>query len=136
VDRDAIARERRRREALDALEFERDRESALRDQVDETVLEEERARVDREAFARMQPEDADIVRDILGDEPEIDDGIDEWDDPFAGLDDEPEPEDDGPTPDEVARLLGEIDDSRSRQHALERFVEALEQAEGASGVGS
>ncbi len=136
MDRDAIARERRRREALDALEFERDREAALRDQIDETVLEEERARVDRDAFARMEPEDADIVRDILGDEVESDDVVDEWEDPFAGLGDEVEPEDDEPTPDEIERLLAEIEDSRLRQRALERFVEALERAEGVDGVGS
>ncbi len=136
MDRDAIARERRRREALDALEFERDREATLRDQVDEIVLEQERARIDSDAFARMEPEDADIVRDILGDEVDSDDEVDEWEDPFAGLDDEVEPEDDEPTPDEVGRLLGVIEDSRLRQRALERFVAALEPTEGGDGVGS
>jgi hypothetical protein len=70
VDRDAIARARRRDEALEALEFEQERERALHDQIGATVHEAERDRIDRDAFSRMAAGDAELVREILGgDEP-------------------------------------------------------------------
>jgi hypothetical protein len=138
VDRDAIARERRREEALEALEFERERETALHDQIGATVHEEERARIDREALARMDPADAELVREILGDDPyELDDsGEDEdWSELLGDLDGEPPP-DDEPSPDEIERLRGEIEGSRARQRALERFVEALDETGAPGDVGS
>jgi hypothetical protein len=124
VDRDAIARGRRREQALEALEFERDREQALVYQIGSVVLEEEGRRVDEEAFGRMAPADAAIVRELLGD------GWAPADDEDAGdedaglwLDDDGEPADD--EEDEVARLEAELERCRARQRALERYLDAL-----------
>ncbi len=114
VDRDAIAREQRAREAQDALAFERQREELLRAQIADTVLAAERARIDTEAFARMAPEDAALVRELLADE------TDE-----IGDDDGDDSDDDVLEQTEIDRLLGEIERSRASQDALERFIEAL-----------
>ena len=67
VDLREIARARRRRQGLEALDFERDRAAALREQLEETITELEGASVDDETFARMAPEDVDIVRHTLFD---------------------------------------------------------------------
>lgn len=118
MERDAIARERRGREAQDALEFERQREELLLAQIADTVLAAERARIDSEAFTHMEPADVVLVRELLGDP------IDR-----AG-DDEVDPDSDEDTLEEyeIDRLLGEIERSRASQRALERFVEALNHA--------
>ena len=60
-----IARSQRRRQALEALEYERDREAALRGQLEETATELEGPSVDEETFAGMNPEDVAIVRETL-----------------------------------------------------------------------
>ena len=123
MDRRAIAREGRRAQALDALEFERERESALRSQIAEIVLEQEGRHVDEEAFARLSPEDVGRVREalrqdeaLLGEEPFYADG-----ETLVTV------EDDAPdgTEDELARLGVEIELCRARQGALERYVQAL-----------
>jgi hypothetical protein len=57
VDRLAIARAERRRQATDELEFERDRATALQEQVERIVLELEGPALDDEVFAKMDPED-------------------------------------------------------------------------------
>jgi hypothetical protein len=126
VDRDAIARRRRRDQVLDALAFEREREAALVEQLEEVVLEEEGPRIDREAFALLQPEDVAVVRGLLDDwsEPDAEEADELEADFFAGLEsesDEPAADEE----DEVARLQGEIASSRARQRALERYLEAL-----------
>jgi hypothetical protein len=125
VDRDAIARRRRRSQALEALEFERERERALADQLESIVAEEEGRRVDEEAFARMAPEDVAIVRELLGDGWALDEDAEEDDaggelDFLSDEDGEPEEEED-----EVARLQGLLESCRTNQRALERFIEAL-----------
>jgi len=127
VDLDAIARAQRRRRALDALEFERSREAALRDQLEEVIAELEGARIDEEAFARMAPEDVDLVRPAL-----TDTGADDFDfgEEVAGgwpaedetIDGEAEREE---RLAEIARLESEIDASRRRQQAFERYLRAL-----------
>lgn len=118
MDRDAIARARRGREAQDALDFERQREELLLAQIADTVLAAERARIDSEAFTRMASEDVVLVRELLGDQMN---GVgDDEDD--AGSDEDTLEED------EIDRLLGEIERSRASQRALERFVEALNHA--------
>lgn len=130
MDRDAIARRRRRQEVVEALEFEREREAALREQVEETVLEEERSRVDREALARLDPADAEIVRELLDDGGELviwDEEGDEEVFAHADVDDDEGGGAAEEAAEEIARLLGEIDLSHARQRALERFVRALEQ---------
>jgi hypothetical protein len=129
VDLREIARARRRRQGLEALEFERDREAALRDQVEETITELEGASVDDETFARMAPEDVAIVRQTLFDmgdafEPGVDGEADEgW---LAEFMQGESPEVDREERlQEVARLEGEIEGSQRRQQALERYLEAL-----------
>jgi hypothetical protein len=124
MDRRAIAREGRRAQALDALEFERDRESALLSQIAEIVLEQEGRHVDEEAFARLSPEDVGRVREALrhdedalpGEEPLYADG-----ETLVTFEDDVH---DG-TEDELARLGAEIELCRARQGALERYVRAL-----------
>lgn len=131
MDLRKIARAQRKRQALDALEFERDRESALREQLEVTVTELEGAAVDEETFARMAREDADLVRQVLSDttgdfEHELGAELGEdWLEEFR-IGDEPEEVDREEQLGEVARLEGEIEESRRRQQALERYVEALD----------
>jgi len=124
-----IARSQRRKQALEALEFERDREAALRGQLEETATELEGPNVDEETFAGMDPEDVEIVRQTLLDAGEAfeetfaEDGED-WLDEFR-IDGESPEEEREERLGEVARLEVEIKDSRRRQQALERYVEAL-----------
>ena len=125
MDRDAIVRSRRRDQALEALEFERERERALAHQIGAILVEAEGPRVDQEAFGRMEEVDVALVRELL-DEPEWTfeaEGAELGDDPDAGL-----PRDEGEQgvdEDEIGRLESEIVRCRDRQRALERYVEAL-----------
>jgi hypothetical protein len=123
VDRAAIAREGRRAQALEALAFERERERALDAQLRQVVLEAEADRVDALAFARMTADDADRVRETLG----TLDGDGPDDEPLEGdeLDDTADEEDNGPET-EIRRLEDELERCRAVQHALERYVEALD----------
>jgi hypothetical protein len=129
VDRDVIARTRRRAEALEALEEERSREVALVEQLELVVLDGERRRIDEAALELLAPADAELVREALAlDEWWRDDEVEEEDfadpDGVIRFDDDQFPEDD---PDaEVARLSAAIETSRRTQGALERFVAALD----------
>jgi hypothetical protein len=128
VDRDALARAARRAQAVEALEFERERETELRRQIAEVVLEQEGERLNAAALAGLDEEDVRRVRAALGDvEPEeLEDEDPFTDDVFVELDFDDEPSDDEPV-DEVARLEREIEESRRIQSALERFVAALDE---------
>jgi hypothetical protein len=126
VDLREIARAQRRRQALEELEFERGREGALREQLEDTVTELEGPSVDVEVLARMEPEDAEIVRHTLLEveseafEEELGE---EWlSDPGDG-----EEIDREERLAEVARLEAEVAKSRRRQEALEHYLEALSQ---------
>jgi len=123
VDVDEIVRARRRQQALDALDFEHGRESAVLAQIDEVLTELEGPRIDGAAFARMAPEDVTLVREVLdpgGDEPE-----DEFD--FEGaLSSESPAHIRREREAERVRLEEVIASSRSRQKALERYIEALD----------
>lgn len=118
-------RSRRRDQALEALEFERERERALGHQIGAILLEEDGPRVDEEAFGRMEETDVALVRELLGDGGS---GVDEdgdvlMEDPDAWLGDDGEP----PVhEDEIRRLEDEITRCRERQQALERYIEALD----------
>ena len=127
METDTIVRARRRRQALDALDTERDREAALREQLDEMLTELEGARIDAVAFARMDPADVERVRETRDPRPPRPE--DEW----QGLE--------GESPAETARLQREereereaecarlrqvIERCRRCQGALERYLEALE----------
>jgi prefoldin subunit 5 len=117
-----MARAHRRREAEEALAFERERADSLREEIERLVAELEGPRVDEQAFARMAPEDAELVRDLI--QPaEVPD-----DETWAAEDDEelfeaPDPR--AELEEEIARLEEEIADSSRRQEALQRYVEAL-----------
>jgi hypothetical protein len=135
VDHEAIAREQRLRLAREALEFEVGREAALGDQLQETIAEVEGPAIDERVFARMASEDVELVRAALGDDYPDEfvaesDEADEW---FVEEGDEAEivAED---RESEISRLEAEIRDSRRRQAALQRYVEALE-ADSRSGAG-
>ena len=123
MDRAAIAREGRRAQALEALAFEREREEALDTQLREVVLEAEGAHVDGLAFTQMTPGDVTRVREAMGtadrDGPE-DDPLE--DDELVETGDE---DDAGPET-EIRRLEDELERCRAVQHALERYVEALD----------
>ena len=131
MDRREIGRSARRKQALDALEFERERASSLEEQVEAIVAELEGPRVDEEAFARMAPEDAEEVRAALlqTDDQALDV---EWLDLVeedAGDASSGEPgngeEREEDVAEELDRLHEEIAASRRRQEALERYLEAL-----------
>ena len=124
VDTDGIVRARRRHQALDALEFERDRETALLEQIDEVLTELDGPRIDAEAFARMEADDAELVRETL--------------DPTSVT---PEPDSlelEGESPAESARLRREeqeaerlrlgalVAECRRCQKALESYIQALD----------
>jgi hypothetical protein len=127
VDHEAIAREQRRRLAREALEFEIGREAALGDQLQETIAEVEGPAIDERVFTRMASDDVELVRAALGDDAADElvaegDESDEW---FV------EEEDDSEIvaqdrESEINRLEAEISDSRRRQAALQRYLEALE----------
>jgi hypothetical protein len=131
VDRDAIARAQRRRQAQDALEAERDRERSLQEQVEAIVGDAEGPRIDEEAFARMTPEDVEVMRAVLQPDDSIELAEDEeWLSVAGdGLEDDPsEPEDD--TEDELARLQAELAASRRRQEVFGRYLAALQDGPG------
>lgn len=124
MDVEAMARAQRRRQAKEALEFERDREAVLQEQLEAVVAEVEGPRVDEETFARMPPEDAELAREVLasgleGEDPDLDPD-DEWFD--LGETSEPDAE---PFEDEVRRLEAEIAESRRLQQALKSYLDAL-----------
>jgi hypothetical protein len=125
MDVEALARAQRRRQAREALDFERDREAALQEQLEAFVAEVQGPRIDEAAFVKMAPEDAELVRGILESgldavEPDVD-GLDaEW---FSDEETpEIEPED---YEAELRRLQVEIADSRRLQQALRSYLEAL-----------
>ena len=118
VDREAIARAERRRQALEALEFERARAAALRERLETVVVELEGPALDEAAFAQMTPADVEVVRPAL-----------------QSVDAEPadpEPEDENGREatiawleEEIARLDEELASSSRRQQAFERYLDAL-----------
>ena len=124
MDRDAIARAQRRRQAQEALEFERDRVTSLEEQVEAIVAELEGPLIDQEAFARMTPEDVEAVRAVLqpDDAPEPEE---EWLRFEGELREAGASETEEEIEEEIARLQQEIAASRRRQEVLELFMDAL-----------
>ncbi len=120
VDRDAIARSQRRRQVEEARAEEQRREPALAERLEEIVTEREGARVDAETFARMEPEDVALVREAL-EAPSFFEEEDEGDEPGAA-----ENAAEAEAEAEIARLQAEIVESRRRQLAYTRYLEALD----------
>jgi hypothetical protein len=128
VDRQAIVRAQRRRQATDALEFERARAEALREQLETIVAELDGPATDEAIFAAMAPEQAAVVRiELYGEEPEP--LGDEWALPVEEEEEEEEEEDPVLDPaereGEIIRLQGEIAESIRRQQAFEAYLDAL-----------
>jgi hypothetical protein len=124
MDRQAIVRAQRRRQAAEALEFERAREEALRDRIETIVAELDGPALDEAVFAAMPPEQAEVVRiELYGQEPEP--LGEEWALPFE----DPEAEDEVDPVEqqeaEIARLEEEIAGSVRRQQAFEAYLAAL-----------
>ena len=125
MDRESIAREVRRRQVQETLDFEREREQTLKEQVEIVITEVEGKNVDEAVFARMSPEDAEIVNAELnppGIEAEEDPGFFFERDDLFNLDDEPAVD---PHAEELARLNAELEDCRRRQRAFEAYLDAL-----------
>ena len=127
MDRETIARGQRRRAAEEALEVERDRMAMLESEIEDLIAQLHGGAIDEAAFAAMQPDDVETVRELLGSPPdfEVDEGWvaeDEIED-----DSEPEPEEDpaAELEEEISRLESEIAVARQRRQALERYLEAL-----------
>jgi hypothetical protein len=124
VDRDAHARAALRRQAEEALAFERDREAMLTVELEDLHADAARGEIDGAVFAAMAPEDAVRVRAALGNLESVD-----WDD-VEDEEDEEERDVDADDPvgvdeEEVARLQDELASSRRTQAALERYLELL-----------
>ena len=120
MDREAIAREQRRLQAREALEFEREREQALSEQLQERIAEADGWRVDEAAFARIDPDFVDLIRDTLqpaswadGEESSATDE----DSTAAGRQ---------PLEEEIARLQHEVESCQRRQRAFTLYLDALD----------
>ena len=108
----------------ETLEFEREREQTLKEQIEIVITEVEGKNVDQAVFARMSPEDVEIVEAELS-PPSIESEEDtsfffERDD-LINLDDEYV----DPHAEELARLNAELEDCRRRQRAFEAYLDAL-----------
>ena len=132
MDRDAHVRAARRREALDALEFERQREVMLAEQLGDILAEADGPGLDASLFEQMSEEDASLVAVALGQvEPVFD--PDEEDEEEAGFGDESE--DGAGVEEEAARLQEEIESSQRIQAALSRYLDLLAVPAGPEGDG-
>jgi hypothetical protein len=131
VDRVAIAREERRRQVTEDLEFERDRAGELHEEIKRLALELEGRGIDAEVFAKMPAEDVELIRGALQ-------GVDREVVEEDWLDFRDEPDEEGQVDGEqleaelraeqeaeIVRLQEEIVASERRQRALETYLEAL-----------
>lgn len=126
LDRDTIARARRRRELEEVLADEVERERVLREQAEAVVLEAEAPRIDAALRAALDPKDLELIDDLLaanGAHDEDEAWMEAWeislesaeaDAQTAGADDE------------LARLHAEIARSVARREALARAIALLE----------
>lgn len=134
MDVDDIVGARRRQQVLDALEFERDRETAVRSQIEDVLTELEGSRIDEAVFARMAPGEVSLVRRVLEPDSDEDDFEDEFD--LQGLlSSESRAEIRAEQEAERVRLEGVVADSRNRQKALERYLEELDAVKRSRGAG-
>ena len=137
MDRVVIAREERRRQVTEDLEFERDRAVELRNEINRLTLELEGPGIDEQVFAKMAPQDVELVRAVVQDGPLVE--RDDVDQDWIDFGNEETPEDVADQVDykqleaeyraeqeaEIVRLQEEIVVSERRQQALEAYLEAL-----------
>jgi hypothetical protein len=124
VDRDAMARNQRRRQVEEVLDDERGREAALAEQLENVAAETEGPRIDDRIFERLAAEDVTLLREALQTNALVDDEEDESADYV--LDVEAEGSDTGEADSEIARLQDAIADSQRRQLAYGRYLDALD----------
>ena len=133
VDREAIARARRRVQVEEHLADEREREVALRETLEERIVEADGPALDEGVFASLSPEEAQLVRNALTGVVLVAEPPPEGSESFWGDAEEPL-EDQSADPDslraeleeEIARLQGELEACRARQQAYERYLQALD----------
>ena len=135
MDRIAIAREERRRQVTEELEFERDRAGRLRDEANRLALELEGPGIDEEVFAKMPAEDVELIQDALQGGPLVEREAAAEEDWLEFGDETPEEDqvDDeqlaaelrAEQEAEIVRLQEEIVVSERRQQALEAYLETL-----------
>jgi hypothetical protein len=123
MDRLAIVRAERRRQATEELEAERGRVEALREEIARLVVELEGPRIDEETFAQLAPEDVELVRPALQGGTEIEDAETEWLGAEESWRDEEAERADIEA--EIVRIEQEIASSTRRQEAFERYLAAL-----------
>jgi len=136
VDRIAIAREERRRQVTEDLEFERDRAAELRNEVNRLTLELEGPGIDEQVFAKLPAEDVELIRAVVQEGPLVE--RDDVDQDWIDFGDEETPDEEDQVEDEqleaelraeqeaeIVRLQEEIAFSERRQRALEAYLEAL-----------
>jgi hypothetical protein len=124
VDRIAIARAERRRQAQEELDLERDRAAALQEEVARLVAELEGPSLDEEVFAQLAPADVELVQGSFQGERFEPDEVGEDEQWFDLEVDDPETLR-AETEEEIRRLEAEIAASRRRQEAFERYLRAL-----------
>ena len=122
MDRDALTRAGRRRQALEALEFEREREQALIEQLEHTLAEAQGPQLDEAVFAGMAPEEVEIVRQTLEGPP---DDLEEEEFLLEREEFGEEPDEEA-LEEEIARLERGLVECRRRQQAFERYLAALD----------
>jgi len=120
VDRKAIARGQRRLQAEEALEYEQEREKALREQLHERIVEADGWRVDEAAFARIDPGYVDLIRDTLQ-PPAWEDGEDS-----SSIEEQSPAVIQQSLEEEIARLEREVEGCQRRQRAFMLYLEALD----------
>ena len=107
ASREEIARQRRRQEALDSLEYEQEREAMLRQRLEPLIRDADAWRADEIAVAGMGADDVETLRRI-------------------GFVQQPPPEDAaGRFETQIAELEAMIEDSQRRQRAFAAYAEAL-----------
>jgi hypothetical protein len=107
MSREEIATRRRRQEALDSLDFERQREVALTQRLEPMIRDAEAWRADERALGAMSPDDADTLREI-------------------GFALQRPPEDSSASIEaQIAELEAQIADSQRRQRAFAAYADAL-----------
>ena len=125
MDRQAIARARRHRTVAQRLEEEKAREAVLSEQLEEVVTELEGPGIDEIVLEQLPVEDATFVRGIVQGGVAIELGLEE--DFFAGVEDDHGDVVD-PTAemeDEIVRLREAIEESQTRQRALQSYLDGL-----------
>ncbi len=121
MDRQSIARARRAKLVRELLTEEREREQAIQEALEDRIEEADGPGLDEQVLARMNPDEAGLVRSRLS--TNIDDGV-----PPEEFWDEDEPETVADTDDleeEIVRLEQELTVCRRRQEAYRRYLDLL-----------